>query len=141
MGSITVSHGRELVKLPRGNQQPTLEVVIREGNPSDGLYVVLDGALTVSRRSGAQDTVVAELRGGDVLGEMSCLRKAPATATATVRRAGTLLRLPRADFDELVSSHPQILEAVAELSDARAGQLDAILSGRAQWTDEGLVLV
>jgi ParB/RepB/Spo0J family partition protein len=30
MGSITVSHGRELVKLPRGNQGQALEVVTRE---------------------------------------------------------------------------------------------------------------
>jgi ParB family transcriptional regulator, chromosome partitioning protein len=30
MGSITVSHGRELVKLPRGNQGPALEVIINE---------------------------------------------------------------------------------------------------------------
>ncbi|MBW6474794.1 MAG: ParB/RepB/Spo0J family partition protein [Anaerolineaceae bacterium] len=31
MGSITVSHGRELVKLPRGNQGPALEIIIKEG--------------------------------------------------------------------------------------------------------------
>lgn len=31
MGSITVSHGRELAKLPRGNQRQTLEVIINEG--------------------------------------------------------------------------------------------------------------
>ena len=72
---------------------------------------------------------------------MSCLRKAPATATVIVRRPGTLLRLPRAAFDDLVVTYPQILELVAELSDERAGNLDAILSGHAQWTEEGLVLV
>lgn len=31
MGSITVSHGRELVKLPRGNQGQVLELIIKEG--------------------------------------------------------------------------------------------------------------
>jgi CRP-like cAMP-binding protein len=84
---------------------------------------------------------VAELREADVFGEMSCLRKAPATATVTARRAGTLLRLPRQGFDELVLSHPQILEVVSELTEERAESLDAILSGHAQWTEEGLVLV
>ncbi len=72
---------------------------------------------------------------------MSCLRKAPASASVVARRGGTLLRLPRRAFDELVVSHPQILECVAELSEERAESLDAILSGRAQWTEEGLVLV
>ncbi len=55
-------------------------------------------------------------------------------------RPGTLLRLPRRDFDELVVSYPQILELVSTLSEERAENLDAILSGHAQWTDEGLVL-
>ena len=58
-----------------------------------------------------------------------------------VRRPGTLLRLPRPSFDELVVTYPQILELVATLSEERAENLDAILSGHAEWTDEGLVLV
>jgi CRP-like cAMP-binding protein len=57
------------------------------------------------------------------------------------RRPGTFLRLPRTAFDELVSAYPQVLELVAELSDERTEALEAILSGHAQWTEEGLVLV
>ena len=117
------------------------EVVILEGEPSDGLYVVLEGALQVRHRRGAEGVEVAELREADVFGEMSCLRKIPANATVTAQRPGTLLRLPRAGFDELVLSHPQILEVVADLSEERSESLDAILSGHAQWTEEGLVLV
>jgi CRP-like cAMP-binding protein len=116
------------------------EVVIREGSPSDGLYVVLEGAVDVVKRKDGQDLVVGHLREGDLFGEMSCLRKAPASATIVVRRPGTLLRLPRRDFDELVVTYPQILELVSTLSEERAENLDAILSGAAQWTDEGLVL-
>jgi CRP-like cAMP-binding protein len=117
------------------------EAIVREGEPSDGLYVVLEGALLVSRRKAAGVVEVAELREGDVFGEMSCLRKTPATATVTARRAGTLLRLPRQGFDELVLSHPQVLEVVSELTEERRENLDAILSGHAQWTEEGLVLI
>jgi CRP-like cAMP-binding protein len=96
------------------------EVVIREGEPSDGLYVIVEG---------------------DLFGEMSLLRKAPAAATVAVRRGGTLLRLPRAAFDELVTSYPRILEAVSELSDERLESLDAIMTGHAEWTEDGLVLI
>jgi len=132
---------REVISRFRTREVTTGEVVIREGAPSDGLYVVLDGALDVWRRRGASEVPVAELREGDVFGEMSCLRKAPATATVAARRPGTVLRLPRAGFDELVLSHPQMLEIISELTEERAENLDAILSGRAQWTDEGLVLI
>lgn len=132
---------REVMARFRTREIAAGEVVIREGEPSDGLYVVLDGALRVRHRRGVEGVDVAELREADVFGEISCLRKIPANATVTARRAGTLLRLPRAGFDELVLSHPQILEVVADMSEERAESLDAILSGHAQWTEEGLVLV
>jgi len=117
------------------------ETVVREGEPSDGLYVVLDGAVEVVKRKDGGAVVVGQLREGDLFGEMSCLRKAPASASVVVRRGGTLLKLPRRDFDELVVSYPQILELVAELSEERSENLDAILSGHAQWTEDGLVLI
>ncbi len=116
------------------------ETVIREGDPSDGLYVVLEGAVDVVKGGGSQAQVVGHLREGDLFGEMSCLRKAPASASIVVKRPGTLLRLPRKDFDDLVVSYPQILEYVSSLSEERAENLDAILSGHAEWTDDGLVL-
>jgi len=116
------------------------DVIIREGEPSDGLYVILEGAVDVTKRQLGKDVLVSQLREGDLFGEMSCLRKIPATATITVRRSGTLLRLPRKTFDELVVAYPQILELVSDLSSERTENLDAILSGHAEWTDDGLVL-
>lgn len=116
------------------------DAIIREGEPSDGLYVVLEGSVDVTKRQMGKDVLVSQLREGDLFGEMSCLRKIPATASITVRRAGTLLRLPRKTFDELVVAYPQILELVSDLSSERTENLDAILSGHAEWTDEGLVL-
>ena len=45
MGEITVSHGRELVKLPRGNQGPALSVVIRESLTSRECAIMVDKLL------------------------------------------------------------------------------------------------
>lgn len=117
------------------------EVIVREGERSDGLYVILDGAVDVLKRKGGAVVLAGQLREGDLFGEVSCLRKTAATATVVVRRAGSLLRLPRADFDALVMSYPQILELVSSLSDERLETLDALLSGHAQYTEDGLVLI
>ncbi len=117
------------------------ERVVAEGRPSDGLCVVLSGSFDVHRRQGPRRMLVGRLSEGDVFGEMSCLSKKPATATVTARRAGMVLRLPRAEFDELVVTYPQILELVSELSDERALSLEAIAAGSARFTDDGLVLV
>ncbi len=117
------------------------EVIIREGMPADGLYVVLEGSVDVTRRAEGTELLVAKLREGDLFGEMSCLRKTGATATVTVRRPGSLLRLQRSDFDALVMTFPTVLELVSELSEERAQNLDAILSGSAMFTEDGLVLI
>jgi len=53
MGSITVSHGRELVKLPRGNQGRALEVVIAEGLTSRECAIVVEKLLKASGSEGA----------------------------------------------------------------------------------------
>jgi CRP-like cAMP-binding protein len=117
------------------------EVLIREGEKSDGLYVILDGLMDVTKRKDGAEVLAGQLREGDLFGEVSCLRKTAATATVTARRGGTVLRLPRAAFDELVMSYPQILELVSTLSDERLESLDAIVSGRAEFTEDGLVLI
>jgi ParB/RepB/Spo0J family partition protein len=45
MGSISVSHGRELVKLPRGNQRGALAAVVKEGLSSRECAIVVDRLL------------------------------------------------------------------------------------------------
>lgn len=111
--------------------------IIREGEHSDGLYVILSGAVDVVR----EGRVLAHLRDGEIFGEMSLLDKAPAGATVSATRRTSLLKLPRKDFDELIMSHPQILALVSELTDDRRRQTDAILSGTADVGEEGLILV
>jgi CRP-like cAMP-binding protein len=130
-----------IVERFRGREVREGEKVIREGDPAGGLYVVLEGALDVVKRKGAAEVVAGRLGAGDVFGEISCLRKVPATASVVARRAGALLELPRSAFDELVIAYPQILEHVAGLSEERSDSLDAIVADRARWTEDGLVLL
>jgi CRP-like cAMP-binding protein len=114
--------------------------VVAEGAPSDGLYVVLSGALDVWKRREGVPTLAGRLREGDVFGEMSCLRKGPASATVLANRRCLLLRLPRSSFDELVVTYPQILELVSELSDERHRGLEAIAAGQGAVAEDGSLL-
>jgi CRP-like cAMP-binding protein len=131
------SDRRSLVQRFRARDVPTETVIIEEGDETDGLYVVLSGEVEVAR--GGQ--VVARLREGELFGEMSLLRKTPALASVKASRHTSLLRLPREDFDALVLSHPQILVLVADLTEDRQRQAEAVLAGAAQVSEEGLLLV
>ncbi|MBM4780520.1 MAG: cyclic nucleotide-binding domain-containing protein [Archangiaceae bacterium] len=119
---FTKSERRDLVQRFRARDAVPGEVLIREGQPSDGLYVVLTGEVSVVV-GGRQ---VATLKEGQVFGEMSLLTRSPTSATVKTTRRTSFLRLPREDFDQLIMSHPQILEQVAELTDERRKQNAAL---------------
>ena len=107
------------------------EVVIAEGKNSDGLYVVMHGGVQVE----TQGIELAKLKEGDIFGEMSLLTRQPATATVSAQGNSILLRLPRENFQELVLTHPQILELVSELTEKRRSSIEAILQGQGEGVD------
>jgi CRP-like cAMP-binding protein len=132
---------RTLVERFRARDVERDAVIIRDGDRTDGLYVVLSGEVEVSK----DGILLTRLKEGDLFGEISLLQKTPATATVTATRHTTLLRLPREDFDTLISSHPQILVLISELSDERLQRtqrvLGAAVSGQPAEGDEDLILV
>ncbi len=73
--------------------------LIREGQPIDRLYLVLDGTLTVSV-SALKDHPIAILGCGDVPGEMSFLDSRPPSATVIAIEDSLVLSVPRSQLAE-----------------------------------------
>jgi CRP-like cAMP-binding protein len=113
---------KALVEKFRMRQAAPEEKVIAEGKSTDGLYVVLHGIVDVT----VEQRQVARLREGEIFGEMSLLSRDPASATVTAKSNAILLRLPRDSFQELVVTHPQILELVSDLAEKRRSEVEAI---------------
>jgi len=88
---------------------------ITEGAPNDHLWVVVSGRCEV-RSAGAS---LAELGPGAAVGEISLVSGQPAVASVVAVEPAVLLRLSRADFDEVKQKHPELLAAVEELVVAR----------------------
>jgi CRP-like cAMP-binding protein len=106
------------------------DVLITEGKNSDGLYVVLHGQVKVEKVvEDGQEVPLALLKEGDLFGEISLLTRKPAIATVTATGNTILLKLPRENFQELILTHPQILELVSQLSEVRRCATEAVLSG------------
>src|SRR5437660_880330 len=126
---------KQIVEKFRMKQAGPGEVLITEGENSDGLYVVLHGAVGVATAKDRQPIELARLKEGDIFGEMSLLTRDPATATVTSQGNSILLRLPRENFQELVLTHPQILELVSQLTEKRKSATEAILHGQGEGHD------
>jgi signal transduction histidine kinase len=86
----------------------TGDIVMREGSEGDGLYLLLDGELEVSRRSGDEEIVLGVQGPGEFFGELSLLENVPRTATLRARTDCELIVVTPRAFEELLARHPAV---------------------------------
>jgi len=84
-------------------------VIVREGDPADALYVLVNGrARVVKRGDGGEDVTLGVLRPGDAFGEMALLEHTTRMATVRASSDVEVLRLDRAAVEELLVSAPDL---------------------------------
>jgi CRP-like cAMP-binding protein len=89
--------------------------VVEQGKKATGLYVLLAGEAAAV----IDGAPVAHFQAGDVFGEISLIAGHPATATVVTLERSFVLQLPRSDFNEVIMTHPQVLEYLGSLADDR----------------------
>jgi len=97
----------ELQTVLGGNQ------ILREGDSSDAMLIVVSGRLRVSRRGKDGDLLLYnEVCPGECVGEVGMILDMPRTADVTAVRDSTLALLHRASFEALIKLHPLELTRV-----------------------------
>ena len=86
------------------------ETLLHEGDPSDALYIVINGRLRIVTTNGAEvEKPLNELGSGQVVGEMGLITGEPHSATIYAIRNTLLGRLDADAFYRLLQKHPQSL--------------------------------
>ncbi len=99
--------------------------VVREGMPSDGLYLVASGEVDVQTGKGKDLIRLTTLAAGEVFGEISLIREGAATATVKVHSEGAvLLSLKREAFQKLAVVYPDLLSHVYSVAIARTAHTE-----------------
>ena len=86
------------------------QMLVTQGGPSDSLFLVLHGALAV-RKTGYSEPI-AELRAGELVGEIGFFADVPRTADVIAIRDTSVLALTRPAYQKLVEEAPAIVEAL-----------------------------
>jgi CRP/FNR family transcriptional regulator, cyclic AMP receptor protein len=86
---------------------PDDAILVLQGDPGDGLFVLTDGMVkvTVAAESGTE-TMLAVRSRGDLIGEFAVLDGEPRTATARAVGAVSAIRISRARFTEFGQRYP-----------------------------------
>ena len=89
------------------------EVLVREGDTDDHLYVVASGMLGIIKAAGTDNEMtINTVRPGDVVGELSFLDGATRYASLVAMSGSRVLGLSRGDLEGLLDSNPQLVYRV-----------------------------
>lgn len=96
-------HLERIARLAQRAEVKRGDHVFHHGDGGDGLYLVLDGAIRISRNvSGMGEEALAILKPGQYFGEMSIVDDSPRSADAIAHERSLLLKLPKDDLRDLM---------------------------------------
>ena len=99
----------------------TNDVVFRQGELSDAMYLILKGSVKIERENGEENEPIkiGQLSAHQVFGELAILSKEPRQTTATVIKNAELLVIDRELMLRIISSSrpEEIIEVFSALSD------------------------
>ena len=125
------------VAVPR--TYPAGQVIFREGDPGDTCFVLRSGAVKIQREHGGRTIALAELRGGDVFGELSMFGGETRSATAQALEDTSALALLGGDVRRLLASRPEIAVKFLEQLAARVRSANDRIASQSFQTVAGRV--
>lgn len=99
----------EWMSLPGG------ALLFATGEPSDAMYVVLSGSLSVFATADRKQ-LLGRVLSGDTVGEMGLISGRPRSGTVVALRDSELARLSRSAFDSVFRNHPEAMLRIAQLT-------------------------
>ncbi|MDX9954462.1 MAG: HAMP domain-containing sensor histidine kinase [Anaerolineae bacterium] len=118
---------RELASIERPLLQTLLQecscsagdILFREGDPGNAMYVILAGQVVVIKGSLDAPTVLGYRGPGEIIGEMALLENAPRSASVIAIENLRLLRINHEDFQVLLNNRPGIGRKIMAVLSAR----------------------
>jgi CRP-like cAMP-binding protein len=91
-----------------GREHRAGDVLFREGERGEEMYVIQSGIVQILKRVGETERPLATLGRGEFVGEMALLNDKPRTATAMVLEHARCLVIDRATLEQMISNNTEI---------------------------------
>jgi len=87
---------------------PAEQVIFREGEPGDGLFILVSGTIRISKRSATGEEALAILEPNAFFGEMALIDFLPRAADAIANTTTDVFFIPLADLRVLLEENHQL---------------------------------
>ena len=90
-------------------------MIFAEGEPGNELFIIQKGSVTIAKIVDNNEVLLAVLKAGDIFGEMALLEAKPRAACAVAYEECQLLAVNRANFEQMISTQPQLISRLTTL--------------------------
>jgi len=101
------------------------EIIVRQGEPGDCMYVVQHGRVEVVQETEAGPHVLATLGEGEFFGEMVIFDRSPRSATVRAQGEVRLLTVDKGTFLRRISEDPSLAFRMVKKMSQRIRELNA----------------
>ena len=82
------------------------DLIVKQDEPGDCMYLVVDGQVRVMHHRGGRDITLATLGAGDFFGEIALVDSGPRSADVIAQGNGLLLKISHASISALAGVYP-----------------------------------
>lgn len=100
------------------------EVIVRQGEVGDCMYVVQDGVVDIVREQDGHEVHVGSAGRNEVLGEMAIFDRQPRSATIKARGRVRILTLDKRNFLRRINEDPSLAFRLIETMSRRVRELN-----------------
>ena len=127
---LSVSELAAVASVTKEAIYPPGEIVIKEGDPGETMYLVISGEVSVLKSQGEDHEIELDrIGGGDYFGEMALFEDTLRSATIRTEQESRCLVLHKQEFKEIVREYPQIALHICKILGGRIRKLHEKIQG------------
>ena len=105
LNDAQLAHLAQFMELER---VPQWKVVVKQGDPGDAMYLIIDGELRARIMTDSKETILATFGPGDFFGDMALFDNGPRSADVVANKDSTALKLSTFSFQRLMREAPDL---------------------------------
>lgn len=125
---LTPTHLKSIIKLMHNRIYVPGEMIFHQGDPGAGLYIIINGQITIKQEDEGNSWELTKLYRGDFFGELALLDNERRSATAVAIEETQVLVIFKPDLDNFISNNPKegikILRGMAHIIAIRLRSLN-----------------